>query len=127
MFATFYLYARTNKPAESETSTEDSSQPVATKAAIETDYQTILTESELNVWLEKLKAAELFAFDTETTSINYIEAELVGFSFAVKAGEAAYLPFGHDYPDAPEQLSKELVLVAFKPILEDDNKRKVCI
>jgi len=117
--------ARTNKPAESATSTEDSNQPVATKPAIETDYQTILTESELNVWLEKLKAAELFAFDTETTSINYIEAELVGFSFAVKAGEAAYLPFGHDYPDAPEQLSKEQVLAAFKPILEDDNIKKV--
>jgi len=117
--------ARSNKPAESATSTEDSSQPVATKPAIETDYQTILTESELNVWLEKLKAAELFAFDTETTSINYIEAELVGFSFAVKAGEAAYLPFGHDYPDAPEQLSKEQVLAAFKPILEDDNIKKV--
>lgn len=117
--------ARTNKPAESEASTEDSSQPVAPKPAIETDYQTILTESELNVWLEKLKSAELFAFDTETTSINYIEAELVGFSFAVKAGEAAYLPFGHDYPDAPEQLSKEQVLAAFKPILEDDNIKKV--
>jgi len=117
--------ARTNKPVESATSTEDSSQPVATKPAIETNYQTILTESELNVWLEKLKAAELFAFDTETTSINYIEAELVGFSFAVKEGEAAYLPFGHDYPDAPEQLSKEQVLAAFKPILEDANIKKV--
>lgn len=117
--------ARTNKPAESATSNEDNSQPVATQPAIETNYQTILTESELNVWLEKLKSAELFAFDTETTSINYIEAELVGFSFAVKAGEAAYLPFGHDYPDAPEQLSKELVLAAFKPILEDDNTKKV--
>lgn len=117
--------AKSAKPTETSSATEDNDQPVATKPAIETDYQTILTESDLSVWLEKLKTAELFAFDTETTSINYIEAELVGFSFAVKAGEAAYLPFGHDYPDAPEQLSKEAVLAAFKPILEDDNIKKV--
>lgn len=90
-----------------------------------TEYQTIFKESELNAWLTKIQEAKLFAFDTETTSINYIEAELVGFSFAIEAGEAAYLPFSHDYPDAPEQLSRDRVLELFKPLLEDQNIKKI--
>ncbi|WP_252345847.1 hypothetical protein, partial [Shewanella indica] len=64
--------------------------------AIETEYETILTEAALEKWLKKLVKAELMAIDTETTSLNYMDAELVGLSFAVKAGEAAYLPLGHD-------------------------------
>jgi len=64
-------------------------------------YQTVLTEEELDAWLDKLKKAELFAFDTETTSLNYMEADLVGVSFATAAGDAAYVPFGHDYLGEP--------------------------
>ncbi|MFT4993347.1 MAG: DNA polymerase-1 [Paraglaciecola sp.] len=89
------------------------------------NYHTIVNQQDFEHWLEKLKRAELFAFDTETTSINYMEAELVGISFAVKEGEAAYLPLAHDYPDAPEQLNRNEVLALLKPILEDPKIRKV--
>ena len=75
--------------------------------------------------MAQLNDAELFAFDTETTSLDYMQAQLVGMSFAVKAGEAAYLPVGHDYPDAPEQLSLETVMAKIGPILADENKAKV--
>ncbi|WP_438865117.1 DNA polymerase I [Neptunicella sp.] len=88
-------------------------------------YTTILTETELQQWIKKLSAARLFAFDTETTSLNYMDAELVGFSFATQAGEAAYLPVGHDYPDAPEQLDRNKVLEQLKPLLEDASIHKV--
>jgi DNA polymerase-1 len=91
----------------------------------ETDYQCILTQQEFERWLSKLKSAELFAFDTETTSLNYMDAELVGISFSVTEGEAAYLPFGHDYVDAPEQLDRNDVLTQLKPILENENIKKV--
>ncbi|MFT5297417.1 MAG: DNA polymerase-1 [Paraglaciecola sp.] len=89
------------------------------------DYHTILTQADLDVWLDKLKAADLFAFDTETTSLNYMEAELVGVSFSVTAGEAAYLPVAHDYMDAPEQLDRAQVLAMLKPLLEDPKIKKV--
>jgi DNA polymerase-1 len=91
----------------------------------ETDYQTILTQDEFDIWLGKIKDAKLFAFDTETTSLNYMEAELVGVSFSVTEGQAAYLPVGHDYLDAPEQLDRNHVLAMLKPILEDPEIRKV--
>jgi DNA polymerase-1 len=89
------------------------------------NYQTILCDGELNKWLEKLANAELFAFDTETTSLNYMEAELVGVSFAIDEGEAAYVPVAHDYLDAPQQLERNTVLAKLKPILEDPNILKV--
>ena len=92
---------------------------------VETEYETILSEEALNKWLEKLRQASLFAFDTETTSLDYMQAKLVGVSFSSEANKAAYLPFGHDYMGAPEQLDKESVLVALKPILEDENCLKV--
>ncbi|MEP7705793.1 DNA polymerase I [Paraglaciecola sp. 25GB23A] len=88
-------------------------------------YETILTWGKLEVWLEKLKKSELFAFDTETTSLNYMEADLVGMSFCITEGEAAYLPLAHNYPDAPEQLNLKEVLALFKPILENPNIKKV--
>lgn len=88
-------------------------------------YETILTWGKLEVWLEKLKKSELFAFDTETTSLNYMEADLVGMSFCITEGEAAYLPLAHNYPDAPEQLNLKDVLALFKPILENPNIKKV--
>ncbi len=88
-------------------------------------YEIILNQSQLDAWITKLKEAQLFAFDTETTSVNYMEAELVGFSFAVTPGEAAYLPVAHDYPDAPEQLSLDTVLPQLKPLLEDPDRLKI--
>ncbi len=98
---------------------------VAAAAPVETHYQVVLTQSDWDLWLEKLRTAPLFAFDTETTSLNYMEARVVGISVAVKAGEAAYIPFGHDYLDAPQQLSEAEVLGAIKPILEDASIKKV--
>ncbi len=92
---------------------------------IETDYQTILTQKQLDEWLKKLEAAELFALDTETTSLDYSQAEVVGLSFAVEAGKAAYLPLAHDYPDVPEQLNREEVLKQFKALLEDTSQAKL--
>ncbi|MBE4243395.1 DNA polymerase I [Vibrio parahaemolyticus] len=88
-------------------------------------YETILEEASFNAWLEKLKAAELFAFDTETDSLDYMVANLVGLSFAIDEGIAAYVPVAHDYLDAPEQLDRDWVLEQLKPILEDDAQAKV--
>ncbi|MBS2781525.1 DNA polymerase I [Aeromonas salmonicida] len=98
---------------------------VAPAAAIETDYRCILDEAEFDGWLEQLKVAPLFAFDTETTSLDYMEARIVGVSFAVEAGKAAYVPFGHDYLGAPVQLTEAVVLGKLKPLLEDPTRLKV--
>ncbi|WP_032551075.1 DNA polymerase I [Vibrio fortis] len=88
-------------------------------------YETILNEEDFNAWLEKLKAAEVFAFDTETDSLDYMVANLVGLSFATEEGVAAYVPVAHDYLDAPAQLDRDWVLEQLKPILEDDSQAKV--
>ncbi len=88
-------------------------------------YETILEQKDLDKWIKKLKEAELFAFDTETTSLNYIEAELVGMSFALDNGEAAYLPVAHSYMGAPEQLDRDEVLKQLKPLLESEEYKKV--
>jgi DNA polymerase-1 len=89
------------------------------------DYETVLDKKTFNHWLERLRHAPLFAFDTETTSLDYMTAELVGLSFAVEPGEAAYVPLAHDYPGAPQQLSREWVLTQLKPLLEDPLRPKV--
>ncbi|WP_426428718.1 DNA polymerase I [Pseudomonas palmensis] len=94
-------------------------------APVEAAYETILDKARFDVWLQKLKDAELFAFDTETTGVDAQQAQLVGLSFAVKPHEAAYIPLAHDYEGAPQQLDRELVLNALKPLLEDPNKAKV--
>ncbi|MDE1238776.1 DNA polymerase I [Vibrio aestuarianus] len=88
-------------------------------------YQTILDEKTFSEWLDKLKAADVFAFDTETDSLDYMVANLVGVSFATEEGVAAYVPVAHDYLDAPQQLDRDWVLSQLKPILEDDNQAKV--
>jgi DNA polymerase-1 len=90
-----------------------------------TNYQTILTKKELTNWIKKLKDSSLFAFDLETTSLNYMEAEIVGCSFAVTAGEAAYVPVAHNYEGAPKQLDRNDVLELLKPLLEDPQQKKV--
>ena len=97
---------------------------------LETDYQIIFDQTQLDEWLADLEKAELFAFDTETTSLNYMEAEIVGFSFAIEVGKAAYVPLAHIGPDtqledAPTQLNRDAVLAQFKPILESEQHKKV--
>ncbi|GKW09285.1 DNA polymerase I [Pectobacterium carotovorum] len=88
-------------------------------------YVTILDEKTLLDWIERLKQAEVFAFDTETDGLDTLTANLIGLSFAIKPGEAAYLPLAHDYLDAPEQLDRTKVLALFKPLLEDEKLLKI--
>lgn len=90
-----------------------------------TNYAMILTQAQLDAWLARLQAAELFAFDTETTSLDYLNAEIVGVSFACQVGEAVYVPLAHNYPEAPEQLQRLAVLQQLRPLLEDPHKLKV--
>ncbi|HCM1424884.1 DNA polymerase I [Vibrio parahaemolyticus] len=114
--------------AQASSSSSSSSHAEMETSAVTIDrsqYETILDEASFNAWLEKLKAAELFAFDTETDSLDYMVANLVGLSFAIDEGMAAYVPVAHDYLDAPEQLDRDWVLEQLKPILEDDAQAKV--
>ncbi len=94
-------------------------------AAPETEYETVTTEAALEDWLRRLEQAELFAFDTETTSLNYMQAEVVGVSFAVEPGRAAYVPLAHRYPGAPEQLDRARVLERLRPLLEGRRPRLI--
>jgi DNA polymerase I len=93
-------------------------EPLASESPQAT-YVTLLDQAAFNHWLEKLRAAPVFAFDTETTGLDYMAVSLVGLSFAVAPGEAAYVPLGHDYLGAPEQLDRDWVLAQLKPLLED--------
>jgi len=88
-------------------------------------YITILDQQTLDAWVEKLKNSEVFAFDLETDGLDTLTANIVGLSFAVAPGEAAYLPVAHDYLDAPEQLDRDAVLAQLKPLLEDPDASKV--
>ncbi|WP_270835740.1 DNA polymerase I [Aeromonas sp. QDB30] len=108
-----------------ESEAESDEEGAAPAAAIETDYRCILDEAEFDEWLARLQAAPLFAFDTETTSLDYMEARVVGVSFAIEPGKAAYVPFGHDYLGAPVQLTEAVVLGKLKPLLEDPARLKV--
>ncbi|CAM6862316.1 DNA polymerase I [Morganella morganii] len=99
--------------------------PAVTPDISSENYETILDEEALNRWAQILREAGEFAFDTETDSLDNLSARLVGMSFAAKAGHAAYVPIGHDYLDAPDQLLTEQVLRVMKPILEDEKIRKI--
>ncbi len=101
--------------------------PVVPKAEKITkrDYQIVSSKAVFNKWLKRIEEAKVFAFDTETTSINYMDAQVVGLSFAVAVGEAAYLPLAHDYEGAPSQLDRDEVLEKFRPILESDEIKKI--
>lgn len=110
---------------ESAGKKEAADDAAAPAAAIETDYSCILEEAEFDGWLAQLQVAPLFAFDTETTSLDYMEARVVGVSFAIEPGKAAYVPFGHDYLGAPTQLTEQQVLGKLKPLLEDPARLKV--
>jgi DNA polymerase-1 len=92
---------------------------------VEIDWQIVTAQADLDSWIERLRSAELFAFDTETTSLNYMEAQVVGVSFAVEPGEAAYVPLAHDYLGAPQQLDRTGVLQQLRPLLEDEGQAKV--
>ncbi|WPO99877.1 DNA polymerase I [Pseudomonas sp. HR96] len=89
------------------------------------NYETVLDQARFDVWLEKLRQADLFAFDTETTGLDAQRAQLVGLSFAVAAHEACYIPLTHSYMGVPEQLDRDQVLLALKPLLEDPLKAKI--
>lgn len=101
---------------------EETAEPAPANAG---DYQLVLEQAQFDAWLKKLEQAELIAFDSETTSVDAQQAQLVGLSFAVKAGEAAYIPLAHSYMGVPQQLDRDAVLKALKPILEDPAKAKV--
>ena len=95
------------------------------KPAIVAEYETVFTAAQLDDWLARLAAAEDFAFDTETDSLDYMKARIVGVSFAVEPGRAAYVPLAHQDPDAPQQLGLEETLAQLKPLLEDPGKGKI--
>ncbi|MFJ3260590.1 DNA polymerase I [Pseudomonas sp. NPDC086581] len=97
----------------------------APAAAAQKNYEIVLEQAQFDAWMKKLEAAELIAFDTETTSLDPQQAQVVGVSFAVKEGEAAYVPLAHSYMGVPAQLDRDAVLQALKPLLEDPKKRKV--
>lgn len=124
------ILSTSQKPANVEvevlTSSLNSTEAVALETAVVVANYTIITEQAvLDEWLEKLRQSTLFAFDTETTSLNFMDARIVGISFAVEAGVAAYIPCGHDYMGAPEQLSLEHVLAQMKSLLEDPSRLKI--
>ncbi len=98
---------------------------VATEVPRHRDYQKVISQQAFEVWLSKLASAPLISFDTETDSLDYMQAQIVGVSFAVMPGEAAYVPLSHDYPGAPEQLALDHVLAALKPLLEDATRPKL--
>ncbi|HEX4500737.1 MAG TPA: DNA polymerase I [Scandinavium sp.] len=124
-----WMQAKSGKPAAKPTAASaETIEEVAEEPAIALsadNYVTILDEATLKQWIEKLKKAPVFAFDTETDSLDNVSANMVGLSFAAEPGEAAYVPVAHDYIDAPEQISRERVLELLKPLLEDEKCLKV--
>ncbi len=114
--------AATDNPAIGETATDTAK---AATDAVARHYETLLTEAQLAPWLARIEAADLVAFDTETTSLDYMVAEVVGLSFGLGPGDAAYLPLAHRYVGAPEQLNREIVLARLKPWLENPAAAKV--
>ncbi len=112
--------------AKDQQSNNEIKPPVTSESSIDqSQYQTILSKKLLTEWIKNLSSCQIFALDTETTSLNIIAAELVGISFATEPGIAAYLPLNHRYPGAPEQLDQAWVLEQLKPILENPNIKKI--
>jgi DNA polymerase I len=89
------------------------------------NYELVITQAQFDAWMERIQDAPLIAFDTETTSLDPMRAEIVGLSLSVQPGHACYIPLTHDYPGAPQQLSRDKVLAAIKPIMEDTRRPKV--
>jgi DNA polymerase-1 len=111
--------------ASERVSSGGASEPTSRPPAPAREYQTITTAQQLDEWIGALEKAELFAFDTETTSLNYMQACVVGLSFCIEPGRAAYLPLAHDYAGAPDQLDAKSTLAKLKPLLEDPKHPKV--
>ncbi|MGR6840921.1 5'-3' exonuclease H3TH domain-containing protein [Aliivibrio wodanis] len=111
--------------ASSDSNDETEEEVIVAAQVDRSKYETILTKEAFLSWLEKLNSVEVAAFDTETDSLDYMVANLIGLSFSIEEGEAAYVPVAHDYLDAPEQLDRDWVLEQLKPYLENDNKAKV--
>ena len=118
-----------NLLASGQASTQNAATAESANTIKTNNYPVIYTLGQLNQWHKKLTNAELFSFDLETTSLDYMAAEIVGMSFAVQTGddsfEAAYLPLAHDYEDAPKQIELAFALEKFKALLEDPTKAKV--
>jgi len=112
-------------PAKAGEAAERAGEGGRRPGAVTRHYETVLTDVQLDAWLERLRAADVFAFDTETTSLDYMQAEIVGVSFCTEPGHAAYVPVAHTYPGAPEQLGREAVLRQLAPLLEDGNRAKL--
>jgi DNA polymerase-1 len=105
---------------------EENEKPAATATRTEkSDYETVLTWEAFDRWFDEIHRSDLTAFDTETTSINYMQAEIVGLSLAVRSNEAAYIPLAHDYPGAPDQLPRDEVLQRMRGWLEASEHKKV--
>ena len=106
---------------------DDQSGDAQSEAAVEpeSDYETVLTWDAFDTWLDRIRNADLVALDTETTSLEYMHAEIVGLSLSVSAGQAAYIPVAHDYPGAPDQLPRDEVLGKLRAWLEDPGQKKV--
>ena len=114
------------KPAKKAAAPAVKNPDIPAESVLSADnYVTILDQQTFELWLEKLTASEVFAFDLETDSLDTLSATIVGLSFAVAPGEAAYLPVGHDYLDAPQQLDRQAVLQSLKGLLEDESRSKV--
>ncbi|TNE74760.1 MAG: DNA polymerase I, partial [Gammaproteobacteria bacterium] len=108
-----------------EDKTKEKSASNDTPKPVEKTYTIVTDQATLDSWIKRLADADLFAFDTETTSLRYMDAEVVGVSFAITPGEAAYVPLAHDYMGAPEQLDRDQVLAQLKPLLENPKQAKV--
>jgi len=118
------IFNRGEKSQTVATSSEPASVPEEIKR-LEPEYEIIFKEHQLERWMKRLESAALFAFDTETTSLDYMQARIVGVSFSVETGKAAYLPLAHDYAGAPEQLDRDQTLEKLRPLLEDPSQAKV--
>ncbi len=116
--------APTAAPADA-VATPAADPPKAAAPAVERRYDCVLTEAQFTHWLKDLQQAELVAFDTETTSLDYMQAEIVGVSFSIEPGRAAYVPLAHTYAGAPEQLNREEILARLRPLLEDPARAKL--
>ena len=115
-------------PREAPAPEQEASSGLQTQEEVDTpeeNYETVLTVEHLERWVDKLAGADIFAFDTETTSLDYMRAELVGLSFSIRPGEAAYVPVAHNYDGAPKQISRRKVLEKLRPLLEAEKPRVV--
>ncbi len=111
-------------PASERVSSGGASEPESRPPVPERSYETITTDEQLDRWIDALQKAPLFAFDTETTSLDYMQCELVGVSFCIEPGRACYIPLAHDYPGAPDQLDRSKTLAKLKPLLQDPERPK---